>query len=78
MTGFINKLRTSVTDETFCKQLVHVGILMEFESLLSCHGDEIGMIEDMAVAVADLSHVSFKIELAANPLTVMPTIEGNR
>lgn len=33
------------------------------EGLLSCHGDEMGMLEDMMVAMDDLSTVSFKIVL---------------
>lgn len=33
---------------------------MEVESLLSCYGDELGMIEDMSVAVDDLRYVSLQ------------------
>ena len=76
--AFMTKLRSSMTDETFLQQLSQLGILMEFESLLSCHSDELGMIEDMVVGVQDLSHVVFRIEQGSGTDDIMPTIKGNR
>ena len=77
-TAMMTKLRTSMTDETFLRQLFQIGVLMEFESLLSCYGDEMAMLEDMEVGVNDLSHVVFKIIQASRPDDVMPSVTGNR
>jgi hypothetical protein len=44
----------------FTSQLLHCGLLVEWEGLLSCFGDEMGMMEDMAVGVEDLSFVRLK------------------
>ena len=74
----MTKLRTSMTDETFLRQLFQIGVLMEFESLLSCYGDEMAMLEDMEVGVNDLSHVVFKISQASRADDVMPSVTGNR
>ena len=51
---------------------------MHFESLLSCQGDEIGMVEDFAVGVADLSHVTLKLKKVPSKDDIMPIVEGNR
>ena len=40
-------------------QLLQCGLLVEVEGLLSCHGDELGMLEDMLVAIDDLRFVRF-------------------
>ena len=76
--AFMTKLRGSMADETFLQQLSQIGVLLEFESLLSCHGDELGMIEDMAVGVQDLSHVVFKVVQGSGPDDILPQIKGNR
>ena len=78
MTAFYTRLRTSVNDETFLQQLVRVGVLVQFESLLSCYGDEMGMLEDMAVGVADLAHVTLRVKMADSADDIMPVIVGNR
>ncbi|CCI47516.1 unnamed protein product [Albugo candida] len=44
------------------RMLSKLGFLFQVESLLSTHGKEIGMIEDMAGAIANLSCVSFVIQ----------------
>ncbi|KAK3099607.1 hypothetical protein FSP39_006978 [Pinctada imbricata] len=67
VTGFLTKLSTSIEDLAFFEQVAKVGILMQFEGLLSCHSDEMCMIEDMVVAVDDLSHVTFKLTKSASP-----------
>lgn len=76
--GFLTKLRQSITDEQFLRQLWKVGVLAEFEGLLSCHGDEIGMIEDMMVAVQDLSSVSFRLEESSSVESDLPRIIPSR
>ncbi|XP_052089593.1 inositol polyphosphate-4-phosphatase type I A-like isoform X3 [Mytilus californianus] len=63
VTGFMTKLTTHTTDTHFLNQLCQVGMLVQFEGLLSCHSDENGMIEDMIVAVDDLSQVVFKVKV---------------
>ncbi len=78
VTAFMSKLRSSMTDEAFLRQIFQIGILMEFEGLLSCHGDEMGMMEDMSVGVYDLSHVVFKVEQGGSMDDIMPLIKGNR
>ena len=78
VSAFMTKLRSSVTDDAFLRQIFQIGILLEFESLLSCHGSELAMLEDMAVGVVDLSHVVFKVEQATGPDDILPTIKGNR
>ena len=44
------------------RQISTLGFLFQVESLLSTHGKEIGMLEDMAAAVAQLSTVSFALQ----------------
>ncbi|VDI01179.1 inositol polyphosphate-4-phosphatase [Mytilus galloprovincialis] len=63
VTGFMTKLTTHTTDTHFLNQLCQVGMLVQFEGLLSCHSDENGMIEDMMVAVDDLSQVVFRVKV---------------
>lgn len=65
------------------RQMLQVGILLQFECLLSCHGDEMAMLEDMAVGVSDLLKVTFALERAPAPVSVnddvyVPTISGDR
>ncbi|KAK2170548.1 hypothetical protein LSH36_2g08062 [Paralvinella palmiformis] len=76
--AFMAMIRSSVHDESFLRQLFQIGILMEFESLLSCHGDEVWMLEDMAVGINDLSTVSFKIMRSSSAEDNLPNLRGNR
>uniref|UniRef100_A0A3B4WAF8 Type II inositol 3,4-bisphosphate 4-phosphatase-like n=1 Tax=Seriola lalandi dorsalis TaxID=1841481 RepID=A0A3B4WAF8_SERLL len=59
--GFMLKLYGGLEDPDFLQQLLSVGVLAQFESLLSTYGDEVGMLEDMDVGVADLSKVVFTV-----------------
>ena len=38
-----------------------MGFLLHWESLLSTHGDELGMLEDFIVAVRDINQLTFKV-----------------
>uniref|UniRef100_A0A146Y6D4 Type II inositol 3,4-bisphosphate 4-phosphatase, putative n=1 Tax=Fundulus heteroclitus TaxID=8078 RepID=A0A146Y6D4_FUNHE len=76
--GFMLKLFGGLEDPEFLQQLLSVGILAQFESLLSTYGEEVGMLEDMEVGVADLSSVAFAITEAKSeqPDDLLPTLRG--
>lgn len=81
-TAVITKLASSVDNELALRQFVAVGILLEFESLISCHGDELGMLEDMDVGMHDLAGVKFIITSQSqtgvrNACTTV-SVSGNR
>uniref|UniRef100_UPI0009B3CA30 type II inositol 3,4-bisphosphate 4-phosphatase-like n=1 Tax=Monopterus albus TaxID=43700 RepID=UPI0009B3CA30 len=74
--GFMLKLYGGLEDAGFLQQLHSVGILAEFESLLSTNGDEEGILEDMEVGVADLSDVAFTITKAKTEEDLLPMLTG--
>lgn len=76
--GFVTRIRSAITDEGFLQQMFKVGVLAEFESLLSCYGDEMGMLEDMIIALADLSLMRFRLVKEQRPGDIMPRLEGGR
>uniref|UniRef100_A0A8C5LY60 Inositol polyphosphate-4-phosphatase type II B n=1 Tax=Leptobrachium leishanense TaxID=445787 RepID=A0A8C5LY60_9ANUR len=75
--GFLVKLHSSLHNQSFLQQLHTVGLLVQYEGLLSTYSEEVGMLEDMAVGVSDLKHVSFKITEAKSD-DFLPVITGRR
>lgn len=73
VSGFVTKVTSCISNEEFLKQIQEVGIFCQFEGLLSCHGDEMGMIEDFCVAVDDLKFVRFQFVKTDDP-SVSPTV----
>uniref|UniRef100_A0A6I8MXA9 phosphatidylinositol-3,4-bisphosphate 4-phosphatase n=1 Tax=Ornithorhynchus anatinus TaxID=9258 RepID=A0A6I8MXA9_ORNAN len=75
--GFIIKLHTSLHDPGFLQQLHMVGLVVQYEGLLSTYSEEIGMLEDMAVGISDLKKVAFKI-VEAKSNDFLPAVTGRR
>ncbi|KAK6291637.1 hypothetical protein J4Q44_G00374210, partial [Coregonus suidteri] len=78
--GFVLRLYSGLEDKDFLLQLCEVGLITQFEGLLSTYSDEVGMLEDMEMGVSDLNRVSFKITEAKSeqPTDLLPTVTGIR
>ncbi|XP_052342755.1 type II inositol 3,4-bisphosphate 4-phosphatase isoform X1 [Oncorhynchus keta] len=78
--GFVMRLYAGMEDKGFLRQLHLVGLVAQFESLLSTYSEEIGMLEDMEVGISDLHRVAFKITQAKtdNPCDLQPVVIGRR
>uniref|UniRef100_A0A3Q2QEH7 phosphatidylinositol-3,4-bisphosphate 4-phosphatase n=1 Tax=Fundulus heteroclitus TaxID=8078 RepID=A0A3Q2QEH7_FUNHE len=78
--GFVMRLYAGLQDKDFLRQLHLVGLVAQFESLLSTYSEEIGMLEDMEVGISDLQKVVFKItEAKTDDLSeLQPSVCGRR
>uniref|UniRef100_A0A3Q4BAM2 Inositol polyphosphate-4-phosphatase type II B n=1 Tax=Mola mola TaxID=94237 RepID=A0A3Q4BAM2_MOLML len=76
--GVTLKLYGALDHPELLQQLHNVGVLAQFESLLSTYGDEVGMLEDMEVGVANLSGVAFTVTEAKTEQLedLLPTLNG--
>ncbi|KAL3880724.1 hypothetical protein ACJMK2_032942 [Sinanodonta woodiana] len=63
ISGFVSNITTIASSKNALNQISKLGILVQFEGLLSCHGDEVAMLEDMVVGVDDLQSVTFRFVL---------------
>ncbi|XP_065187348.1 uncharacterized protein LOC135817977 [Sycon ciliatum] len=62
MTGILSRLQNlSGINEFFTDIVLNQGLLVVWDSLLSTHGDEQGMLEDMAMAMDMLENVTFEV-----------------
>ncbi|XP_050415384.1 inositol polyphosphate-4-phosphatase type I A isoform X1 [Patella vulgata] len=68
-TGIISKVYNYKDNVDYFTRISKIGLLAKFEGLLSCYGDEMGMLEDMCVAVDDLSTVTFSFTLSRDGTT---------
>jgi len=68
ITSFSEEFEQRGGDSSWVRQLLDIGYLIHFESLLSTHGSEIGMLGDMDVAVKLLGRVMFRLERESSTL----------
>ena len=62
--SFVMKLLRNAGSKHYLTQLQELGFLIHWESLLSTHGDENGMLEDFIVAIYDLNQLKFKVSIS--------------
>eukprot|EP00118_Oscarella_pearsei_P021679 m.244935 g.244935 ORF g.244935 m.244935 type:complete len:1030 (+) comp40249_c0_seq38:37-3126(+) len=78
VTCFILHARSRLLDSHFLRQISQLGFLAHWESLLSTYGDEMGMLEDLSVAVEELNKtLTFTFSQSSDSHT-MPVITGCR
>ncbi|XP_064481343.1 inositol polyphosphate-4-phosphatase type I A-like [Ornithodoros turicata] len=78
VSALMAKLWCQQPDPIWVHALSTCGALALFVGLLSCHGDEMHMLEDMVAAIEDLRRVLFWLEPSTNVSSPKPRVEGNR
>uniref|UniRef100_T1IR47 PH domain-containing protein n=1 Tax=Strigamia maritima TaxID=126957 RepID=T1IR47_STRMM len=76
--SLMTKLWCHRPDPVFLSRLCKFGVLTQFEGLLSCYSDEMGMLEDMIIGIEDLKNVRFRLVKSENSNKINPQIEGTR
>nr|XP_026693482.1 type I inositol 3,4-bisphosphate 4-phosphatase isoform X1 [Ciona intestinalis]XP_026693483.1 type I inositol 3,4-bisphosphate 4-phosphatase isoform X1 [Ciona intestinalis]XP_026693484.1 type I inositol 3,4-bisphosphate 4-phosphatase isoform X1 [Ciona intestinalis]XP_026693485.1 type I inositol 3,4-bisphosphate 4-phosphatase isoform X1 [Ciona intestinalis]XP_026693486.1 type I inositol 3,4-bisphosphate 4-phosphatase isoform X1 [Ciona intestinalis] len=76
-----NHILTSIDNQLKLHQFSEVGIFIQVESLLSTYGNELGMLQDYAVGVNDMKHVTVKCSTANKDEShgsdrYLPTLHG--
>lgn len=74
--GFAQFLSKSIRNTGIMEQACNIGLLVQFESLLTTGGDEMGMLEDMYGGLTMLKKVSF--EIVCTNKDSQPTLTGTR
>lgn len=63
VTCAVFKMLQCLVNKLFVAQLIEIGFLCHWESLLSTIGGEYGMLEDFIVAIHDLNNMKLKVWL---------------
>lgn len=78
VTALLTRFWCDRLDAQYMYNLRKIGILAQFEGLMTCHSEEMGMIEDMVIAIKDLENVTFKLfECDCQEFSV-PVVSGKR
>jgi hypothetical protein len=79
LTTLIIATISQLKSKSFLQRAIETrSILVQHEILLSCYAEEIGMLEDMAFCMQEISNcVKFIFEASVDP-SLQPRIEGNR
>ena len=81
VTGLMSRLWCRPPCPVFLSVLTQIGPLVCFEGLLSMHGEDVTIYNDMIVAIEDLRSVEFnlvKVEGGREEAGVVPSVRGSR
>ena len=66
VTSFTVHIKTNLHNGTSLDDMLRFGLLVQVESLLTAYGDELGMMEDLVIAVKDMQRVTFQVCIAGS------------
>ena len=82
VSALMSRLWSHPPDPVFLSVLSQIGPLVYFEGLLSMHGEDVTIFNDMIVAIEDLRAVEFTLvkmeRQSEEDVTVMPLVSGSR